>query len=618
LTKYKGYAGKILRVDLTSRTFGVEPLPDEFAEKFLGGEGIGAKILWDELGPGVDPLSPNNKLIFTLGPLTGAQCPSVSRTVATTKSPLTNTLTRSFAGGHFSHELKRAGYDGIIFEGKSDAPVYVWIKDDKVEIKDAGFLWGMSTGDTQKFVKNYTDQEAQVACIGPGGENLVKFASIISGMGVFGRGGVGTVMGSKNLKAIVVRGTKEPELADPSGYAGAVRKVYGSYASQKAFADNWRTYGTSGTVNILEPHGNWPTRNFQSGVFPESRDTLYREHWRKSVKKDVACAVCPVTCKKIAFTGSEGPFAGITSEGLEYETIWAFGALCGNNDLKAVAAADRLCDELGVDTISTGNVIGFAMELYQKRVITSKDTEGLHLDWGNTEAMVAMIKKIVYKKGLGAVLAEGVAKAAEIFKNGSERYAMHVKGLELPGYDPRGQFGMGLNYATANRGGCHCSGYTTFVEVTGPVNPYTAEGKGELIFKIQNDAALRNSAVLCTFGEWITRAHLPELLKTETGLDYTKEDLSKMGERIFNLERAFNVREGFSRADDTLPARLLEEPLKEGKSKDHVVKLEAMLEDYYRVRGWDQRTGVPTKSKLEELGLGDVADELDGVGKLPA
>ncbi len=618
MSKYKGYAGKILRVNLASGSFEDEPLREDFVEKFLGGEGLGAKILWEELGPGVDPLSPDNKLIVTLGPLTGTQCPSVSRAVVTTKSPLTNTITRSFAGGHFSHELKRAGYDGIICEGKSDRPVYIWINDGKVEIRDATFLWGMSTWDAQKFVKNYTNQEAQVMCIGPAGENLVKFASIISGIGVFGRGGVGAVMGSKNLKAIVVRGTKDPELSDPNGFANVVKKVYASYASQKEFAERWRTYGTSATVNIVGPHGNWPTRNFQSGVFPEGKDTLYREHWRKSVRKDVACAVCPVTCKKVAFTGSEGPFAGITSEGLEYETIWSFGALCGNNDLKAVAAADRLCDELGVDTISTGSVIGFAMELYQNGIITTKDTDGLKLDWGSAEAMVEMIKKIAYRNGIGEILSEGVARAAQVFKNGSEKYAIHVKGLELSGYDPRGQFGMGLNYATANRGGCHGSGYTTFVEVTGPVNPYKAEGKGDLIFKIQNDTALRNSAVLCTFGEWITRAHLPELLKTETGLSFTVEELSRMGERIFNLERAFNIREGFSRAEDTLPARLLEEPLKEGKSQGHVVELDVMLEDYYRARGWDRKTGVPTRSKLEELGLGDVADELASIGKLSA
>lgn len=618
MTKYKGYAGKILRVDLTTGTFKDEALRDDLVENYLGGEGLGARMLWEELSPGVEPLSPDNKLIFTLGPLTGTQCPSVSRAVVTTKSPLTNTLTRSFAGGHISHELKRAGYDGIIVEGKSREPVYIWIRDGKVEIRDAGFLWGMSTGDTQKFVRNYTDQEAKVMCIGPAGENLVKYASISAGIGVFGRGGAGAVMGSKNLKAIAVQGTMEPKLSDPIGFANVVKKVYASYASQKSFAKSWRLYGTASMVDILEPHGNWPTRNFQSGVFPESRGSLYSKHWRKSVRKDVACAVCPVMCKKVAFTGSEGPFAGIVAEGLEYETIWAFGSQCGNIDLKAVAAADKLCDELGLDTISTGNVIGFAMELYQRKIITEKDTGGLRLEWGNAEAMVEMIKRIAYRKGIGDILAEGVLKAARVIKKGSEKYAMQVKGLELPGYDPRGQFGMGLNYATANRGGCHCTGYTTFDEVTGPIDPFSAKGKGEFIFKVQNDTALRNSAVLCTFGEWITKAYLKDLLRTATGFDFTKDVLDKIGERIFNLERAFNVREGFTRADDTLPERLLKEPLREGKSKGHVVDLEPMLEEYYEARGWDAKTGIPTRKKLEELGLDDVARELKRLGKLPA
>ncbi|MFH1821384.1 MAG: aldehyde ferredoxin oxidoreductase C-terminal domain-containing protein, partial [Methanobacteriota archaeon] len=429
---------------------------------------------------------------------------------------------------------------------------------------------------------------------------------------------VGAVMGSKNLKAIAVLGTKEPKLSDSSGFAKAVKKTYTSYANQKSFAKDWKLYGTASMVDILEPHGNWPTRNFQSGVFPESRGTLYSKHWRKSVRKDVACAVCPVMCKKVAFTGSDGPFAGIVAEGLEYETIWAFGSQCGNIDLKAVTAADKLCDELGLDTISAGNVIGFAMELYQNKIITSKDTGGAKLEWGDAEAMVEMVNKIAYRTGIGNILAEGVAIAAKKIKKGSEKYAMHVKGLELPGYDPRGQFGMGLNYATANRGGCHCTGYTTFDEVTGPIDPFSAKGKGELIHRIQNEAALRNSVVLCTFGEWITKSYLRELLRTATGLSFTKDELDEMGERIFNLERAFNVREGFTGKDDTLPKRLLKEPLKEGKSKAHVVELGTMLRDYYGVRGWDLKTGIPSRKKLEGLGLSDVAKELKRLRKLPS
>jgi len=612
-----GYMGKILRIDLSSRSFEIQSLKEDLALNYLGGEGLGARILWEDLKPGIDPFDPLNELIIASGPLQGTKCPSVSRLCVVTKSPLTGGFTRTLAGGYMGYEFKKAGFDAIVIKGKSSKPVYLWIKDENVEFRDAEFLWRMQTNDTQKYVKHYTDPAAQVMCIGPAGERLVRFACIISNIGAFGRGGAGAIMGSKNLKAIAIKGTKEVKIADPETFKKAIKKVYSNFASKKEAAESWRLYGTTGMTDIIESHGNWPTRNWQEGIFKGASDSLYSVPWRKQVvKKDIACTICPVFCRKITSSGNYGPFSNIVSEGPEYETIWAFGAQCGNLDAKLITVADRKCDEFGLDTISCGSVIGFAMELYQRGILTKEDLNGLELTWGNPIAIIETIHKIANREGIGNILAEGVKRASEIIGKGSEKYAIHVKGLELPAYDPRGQFGMGLNYATANRGGCHCSGYTTYDEVVGPLNRFETKGKGKLVFKRQNEACVRNSIILCTFGEWGVGDFLEELLTAATGISFTKEKLDKIGERIFNLERAFNVREGFSRKDDTLPIRLLTEPLKEGPAKGHSVKLEPMLDEYYKARGWDVKTGIPTKEKLEELGLKDVAEELEKLGKL--
>ncbi len=610
----KGYAGRILRLDLTSRTYKEEPLREDLAQEYIGGEGIGARILWEELKPGIDPFSSENKLIFAVGPLQGTKCPSASRACVVTKGPLTLGFARSLSGGDFAYEFKRSGYDAIIVEGRSENPVYLWIKgdeDSEVRFRDAEFLWSMGTGDTQRFVKNYTDKKAEVLCIGPAGEKLARMACIIAGIGAFGRGGAGAVMGSKNLKAIAVHGTMEPELKDPDDFDKAVKKAYSNFSKEKAKAEHWRLYGTMGMVDIIESHGNWPTRNWQEGVFPGADETLYSGPMRRSVvKKDIACILCPVFCRKVSFGGVEGPFAGMVSEGPEYETIWAFGAQCANDDPRAIAAADRYCDELGLDTISCGSTIGFAMELYQRGLIKKEDLDGVELTWGNGEAMVEMIRRIGQRTGIGDTLAEGVKRAAERIGRGAEEYAMHVKGLELPAYDPRGQYGMGLNYATANRGGCHTTGYTTYDEVTGPLDRFTTTGKAELVIRRQNETCARNSAILCKFGGWGTEPVMDELLTSATGIEFTADSIFLAGERVYNLERAFNIREGFARENDNLPRRLLDEPLPRGPARGHVVKLKPMLDEYYQLRGWDDTTGIPDRRKLEELGLSDVAREL--------
>jgi aldehyde:ferredoxin oxidoreductase len=623
-----GYIGTLLRVNLTDESCKTEQLKDEWAEHYIGGEGLCARILWNEMKPGVDPFDPANKIIFASGPLQGTKCPSTSRLCVGTKSPLTNGFTRTFAGGDAGYEFKRSGFDAIIVEGKSEKPVYVWIKDSDVEIRNADFVWGMNTGDTQKYIKKATNSEAKILCIGPSGERLVRFACIITGIGAFGRGGAGAVMGSKNLKALSMRGKNEVKVARPDDFQAAVKETYKNFKRNKELARDWRQFGTVSMVDTIENAGHWPTKNWQRGTFPGSDDRLYSVPWRKEmVKKDHACISCPVFCRKITLA-KDGLFVGHVSEGPEYEAVWSFGPQCGNLDPKAITAADRYCDELGVDTISCGNTIGFAMELYEKGIISKKDTEGIELTYGNTLAMVDMIRKIGYRSGFGNILAEGVKRASEMIGGGSEKYAMHVKGLELPGYDPRGQFGMGLNFATANRGACHEVGYTTIEEVCNkpnegfwwdrkPIFPsrFSTEKQGELVFVKQNEYCVQNSAIACSFGMWGLGSVLDKLLTAATGLDFNFSSLFKTGERIFNLGRAFNIREGLARRDDKLPERFLTTPLEAGPSKGHVVELEPMLKDYYRIRDWNEETGVPTEKKLNELGLEDVAEELRKSGK---
>jgi aldehyde:ferredoxin oxidoreductase len=621
LTKYFGYAGQILRINLTNHTTNIETVDDELCENFLGGEGFGSKILWDELEPGIDSFDPRNQIVFTVGPIQGTVCPSVSRACVSTKSPLTNGITRSLCGGNIGYELKRAGFDILIVEGRATCPVYVWINNSDVEIRDAANIWGAFTGKAQEIIKNCTDEKSEVMCIGPAGEKLVRSASIISGIGAFGRGGTGAVLGSKKLKAIAVHGTRAVRTAEPSMFEDAVRNVYATFADHKPLAQSWRLYGSASMIDIVNEMGNFPFKNWQGGHQPEAPATLYSVPWRKSVvKKDLSCKICPVCCRKVTASthcieGARGVSFDTTSVGPEYETLWAFGAECGNHDAETITACDRLCDEYGMDTISVGSSIGFAMELYQRGIVSKEDLGGFDLAWGDCNSITELIKKIGSRSGFGDILAEGTKRASEKIGKSAERYAMQVKGLELPAYDPRGQKGMGLNYATANRGGCHETGYTTYDEVYGPkpVDRFSEEGKPKLVKRLQDDTCYCNSAIICLFGpidvRWQGEPMIDKLLTAATGYTFNYQTLKTIGERIYNIERAFNIREGFDNRTDTLPERLLTEELHEGPSLGHIVKLEPMLREYYETRGWNSN-GVPTREKLRELGLGYVADEI--------
>ncbi len=618
-----GYIGKVLRINLSEQTAKEEELPLQVAQDFIGGAGFGIKYLFDEVKGGADPLGPENKLIFVSGPLSGTSVPCASRMAVTAKSPLTGAVGMALTGGYFPVELKFAGYDALIVEGKAEKPTYVWIKNGDVKFRSAKKVWGMKTTDTQQIIKNeLNDQNVRIACIGPAGENQIKIASIINEWRAVGRKGLGAVMGSKNLKAIAIRGTGKVQVADKEKLKAAkgafTKAMKESHVLYPAFAK----IGTPMVVDHTCATGIFPTKNYtETGQYAPADKIGVDVQMTRNVGKE-HCYGCPVGCSqlKLAKTGS---YAGILSEGPEYETMYSYGGVTGVENMDAIIAADRLADELGLDTISSGVAIAFAMELYEKGILTKEDTGGLELNFGNDEAMVTILKQMAFREGIGDLLADGAKAAAEKIGKGSDKYAMHVKGLELPAYDVRGAKAHGLNYATAYTGADHNRGYA-FQEIFGipvphEVDRFAVEGKGKLT-KWNQDVrtATTDAPTMCAFlldmaVAGIATQNTADLLEAVTGLVYTPDDIMQAGERINNLARAFNVREGFTRADDTLPERLLTEPLPGGAAKGHFIskdELNQMLDEYYTERGWNIETGAPTSEKLEELGLGYVVDQL--------
>jgi aldehyde:ferredoxin oxidoreductase len=607
-----GWMGKILRVNLTQSKFVLEDLDAGLARKFVGGRGLASKMLYDELDPGVDPVSPANKLIFATGPLTGAGPIGGCRYMVVTKGYLTGAIACSNSGGHFGPELKFAGYDLIVFEGKADEPVYLLIEDDRIEIRPAGFLWGKTTGETVESLRKElvqhlgkTDWEARefrVACIGPGGENLVRISSVLTDDGRHAaRSGVGAVMGSKNLKAVAVKGSKSVTLRDGKGFRKFLPVVWETTKKSKTTGTTFPTYGTPAGVAFFNTVGTLPTHNFQEGVFDGAEKISGQVMKDTIVVRDYGCFSCPIRCGKITEVKKEG--AVWKGMGPEYETIALLGSSCGIDDLGAVARAGYICDESGIDTISAGGTIACAMELYEKGYLPEEDI-GFKLNFGNVEAMLRSVEMIGKKEGFGAVLAEGGYRLAS--KYGHPECFMGVKKQEFPGYEPRGVKGMGLAMATSNRGACHLRGSTYWSELLGVpklTDPLTTEGKALLVKEFQNFAAVVDSSGMCIFcfrGIW--QEEMVPLLNSVAGLDFTHESMLKAGERIWNLERLFNLRAGLTKEDDTLPRRMLEEPAPRGPAKGHVVPLAEMLEEYYRLRGWDA-DGVPTEEKLRELEL---------------
>lgn len=598
-----GWMGKVLRVNLTKGTIKEEKLKEKDLHQYIGARGLGTKIFCDEVDPKVEPLSGENKLIFMTGPLTGTLATSAGRYNVVTKGPLNGTIAASNSGGAFGPELKFAGWDGIILEGKSEKPVYLWINNDTVELRSAQEVWGKSVIEATDWIKENTKEEAKVACIGQAGENLVKYAGIMNDYNrAAGRSGVGAVMGFKNLKAVAVRGTGGIKAADPDGFFAAATKTRIKLAAHPVTGGGLAAFGTNILVNILNEHGGLPVKNFsEAAVFPTAEKISGEYQAEHYLVRNKGCYGCSIGCGRVTRI-KDGKFKGL-GEGPEYEATWSLGSNLGLDNFEVISKVNFLCNEYGLDPISFGGTVSCAVEMYQKKIIPAEDVE-FPLNWGDGDALVELVRKTAFREGFGDVLAEGSYRLGE--KYGHPEYSMSVKKQELPAYDPRGQQGIGLNYATSNRGGCHVRGYMTSPEILGipmKVDPDATEGKAALLKLFQDLTALVDSSGMClfaTFGEG-----LPEIgdqLRKLTGMNLSDDELLLAGERIWNLERLFNLQAGLTAEDDKLPPRLVKEPMKGGPHKGRVTELDTMLPEYYQLRGWDEM-GIPQTEKKAALGL---------------
>ncbi|MEK7395388.1 MAG: aldehyde ferredoxin oxidoreductase family protein [Candidatus Poribacteria bacterium] len=618
----KGYNGKILRINLSDGKIEIDESDEFIYRNYLGGAGLAAYYILKELPKDVDPLSPDNMLVLTCSVITGAPIPGASRFTAAGKSPLTNGYGESEAGGWWGPELKQAGYDGIIIKGKSPKPVYIWIHDGEVEIKDATKLWGMVTGDSQSCIKEELgDDRIRVLQIGPGGENLVKYACIVNELKHYnGRTGMGAVMGSKNLKAIAVRGTKRIEMADEESAKGILKWLRDTYVYQP---HDMHDEGTARLVPALSEGGILPTRNFHDGTFEKALDISGTRMKETILVKRGTCFACSVACKREVEVNDGKYVATKEYGGPEYETIASLGSLCGVGDLNAIAMGNEICNKYTIDTISAGVCIAFAMECYENGILTKDDTNGIDLRFGNADAMVKMTEMIGKREGLGDILAEGVKRASEKIGKGSEKYALHVKGQELPMHEPRGKKSLVYAYSMSPTGADHMEApHDIFYERAGTENhPLSPLGLTESVDSLDMGPKkvkafiyaktlddFYNSVGMCAFVGGpigpLSITKLVEYIRAVTGWDASLWEFLKVGERANNLMRIFNNREGFTKDDDTLPDRIFEE-LESGALKGEKVdraKFEEMRTLYYQMSGWDEE-GRPTKARLVELGL---------------
>lgn len=591
-----GWSGKLLRVNLNNGASAVEDIDPEILKLFLGGRGLGAWLVYNQVPPRADPHGEENILAFCAGPLTGAAIPTSGRSHMSTLSPLTGTIMDCNSGTAFGVRLKWAGYDALVIEGNSPTPVWLEVTDQGATLHPADDLWGLEVPQT---IARLQGEKRDAVCIGPAGENRVLFASIMDKEGhAFGRGGVGAVMGAKQLKAITANGTHRPTVAEEE------KLQFIEYEARKWISASPRTsqglpeFGTSVLINLMNWYGVLPTRNFQEGVF-EGAEKISGERLREEfLDKRGACHGCPIGCKRKTHTANE------RGEGPEYETVFALGSALGIDDLELVIDANYLCNRLGMDTISAGVTIACAMELAEKGLLP------VELRFGRGDLLLETLQDTAYRRGLGAELAEGSKRLAQ--KYGDPEAAMQTKGLEFPAYDPRGMQGQGLLFATSNRGACHLRGNMLGPELLGApkmLDRFAARGKAGVEIVLQHTSTVIDSIGLCKFVNFaIGDEFFARMLSAVTGVDYEVQDLLSAGERIWNLERLFNLRAGFTGADDRLPKRFLETPLTKGSSQGHVVHLAEMLDEYYRFRGWSA-DGVPSMRKLEALQLKPLAEK---------
>ncbi len=631
-----GWMGKILRVNLTDGKITSEKMSKDFAKEYIGGNGFVARILWEELEKGIDPLGPKNKLILATGPLSGTIWPSSGRLKVAAKSPLSNGWGESNVGGHLGPEIKYSGFDAIIFEGRSEKPVYLYLHNGEAELRSASKLWRKNVWESHGLLKKELENdEIHTALIGPAGENLVRFAAVmVDKYAAAARVGLGAVMGSKKLKAVVAYGTQDVKVFNQERFYDFAVEAHKRLLTHP-FSGSFMEYGTPLLVEIMSSIGRFPTKNCQQGSFPYAEEISGELLKKKYRVREESCFACPFRCKKYHMV-QRGKWKVDGGLGLEYESIHALGSNVWNRNIESIIFANTLCNKYGMDTDDTGGVIGFIMELWEKGIINEEDTGRINLSWGNSKVIVDLVKKIAMRKGFGNILAEGTHKVAEKIGGEAKKYEMTVKGVDIPAQDGRAQKSMGLSHATANRGADHLTSAEFLSEVGFPdaikerfehraqqiyresILPEGADRlspkfKPLMVFDCENLAAVADSLIVCKF-----TTHFPPVvyfkeiavaLYYATGVKYSEQDIRLIGERIFMLERAFNLREGFSAKDDRLPNRFTKEPAPLGPCKGHTVELDEMLNEYYRLRCLDEK-GYPTYGKMKELGLEDVAIKL--------
>jgi aldehyde:ferredoxin oxidoreductase len=620
-----GYFGKQLRISLDTKETRVEEIDSAVLKKYLGGVGYGARVLYDEIKKGIDPLSPDNKIIFATSPLTANNIPGGGSIMVCFKSPLTHIWGESRCGGDFGPDIRRAGFDALIIEGRAPEPVFLVINDGDVSLRSAGHMVGEKvTAKIAKIRDELNDPKISVMCIGPAGEKLVKIATVMVGHRAAGRCGAGAVMGSKNLMGIAVKGSRQAKVANPEKMKTAIKNAM-NIIRESETAAGFKEHGTPGDMGPNDAAGDWPTKNWHSnswGKGEELYDTFFEQHL---VKNNGCYRGCPIACGRIADVKT-GKFKTPAHEGSEYESLSAFTAFVLNENIEAAIHSTYLCNEYGIDTISAGALIAFAMECYENGILTKEDIAGIDLSWGNPDALPELVRMISLREGIGDILAEGVKVASEKIGKGSEEFAIHGKGLEAPAHDPRSGKALAVTYGTASRGLCHIQplegmaydsgkldwGLTAYgIPDPNTVERWDEKGKGQIVKVLQDGLVLPDILNTCKFFMYagITLENLAELLSASTGWDITGRDLLKVGERVLNLQRLFNIREGLSRKDDILPERIKQKPafgFYEKEDQCAIKDFEGMLDEYYAARRWDIKTGRPSKEKLRELGLEDL------------
>jgi aldehyde:ferredoxin oxidoreductase len=599
----KGWMGTILYIDLTKGEVIKKPLDPRLARDYVGGRGLAVRILLDELKIDCDPLGPDNMLVFANGPLTVTGALSPGRYMIVTKSPLTGTICSSNSGGEFPQAFKCAGYDLIVICGKSEKPVYIRIDNDDVEIRDASGFWGRDTVETQEMIRAETDRETRIACIGPAGENLVRFAAVMNDDSrAAARSGVGAVMGSKNLKALAVRGTKGVRVADPEEFLRSY--TIADHIKEADLGIGFHEFGTPLFVDVMNANNCMPTKNFKEGFFEQGDEINGAEIIDRTLVRPKSCFGCALNCGRNTRLPKDSKHSG-RGDGPEYESIYSLGSNILVGDLDDVTKMNYLCNEMGMDTMDAGSTIAAAMELYEMGLIP-ENRIGFPLAWGDGQAAIRLLLMIARTDGFGREAALGGRHLAEAY--GAPEIFMGTKGQGFAGYHPRGMVGMGLLYATSPEGGNHTTGNTIQRELNAipePLDALSSEGKPEYVILRQNETAFVESCGVCIFPYMLIEEGIEliaEFYSAATGIHHSEADVRRLGERIFNLEREFNRKLGFDRKDDTLPRRLTEEPHPEGIGEGNVVPLEAMLDRYYQLRGWTDQ-GLPSEEKLHELGI---------------